>query len=251
MNIAYLLNIDATKEAKARNVKKVKQALSGKNDLIKTWGIITAENPIGLDFPSEVNSNRDRDLRASLAQSNQEYIKVKGQYGNPENSLFIINPSLKDMEKIASKYGQESFIFAVNTPDEEGFSFDAGYYEMNVDDTKKDKWKDKFKEDPSYNIPTTVPYKKSITKNRIINQKDADDLFTSISTRGKKLKFQIPFFESTIRHAFEHMVLLTEGKDIDHVKHEINRVTLEADSYSDGSRWRIRGSIYHKDVDQK
>ena len=234
-------------EAKARNVRKVKQALSGNNDLIKSWGIITAENPIGMDFPDDVNKKRDSALRSSLAQSNQEYIKVKGQYGNPENSLFIINPSLSDMKKIASNYGQESFIFAVNTPGDDGFSFDAGYYDMDVDDTKKDMWKTRFEKDPEYKIPTTIPYKKSITKKRIINQKDADDFFTSIDSHGRKFKFQIPFFESTIRHAYERMMVVTEGKDLDHIKYDLNRITVEADSYSEGSRWRIRGSLYHRD----
>ncbi len=234
-------------EAKARNVRKVKQALSGGNDLIKTWGIITAENPIGLSFPDDVNKKRDASLRASLAQANHEYIKVKGQYGNPENSLFVINPSLSDMKKIASNYGQESFIFADNTPGDDGFSFDAGYYEMDADDARKDMWKMRFKEDPEYKIPSTVDYKKVITKKRIINQKDADDFFTSIDSHGRKFKFQIPFFESTIRHAYERMMVVTEGKDLDHIKHELKRITVEADSYSEGSRWRIRGSLYHRD----
>ena len=248
MNIFDLqLDSGSINEAKSRNVRKVKQALTGNNDLIKSWGIITAENPIGMEFPSDVNKKRDTALRSSLAQANQEYIKVKGQYGNPENSLFVINPSLADMKKIASNYGQESFIFATNSKDEEDFSFDAGYYEMDVDDTKKDIWKKRFEKDPEYKIETTVPYKKSITKNRIINQKDADDFFTSIASHGRKFKFQIPFFESTIRHAFERMVLLTEGKDIEHVKYELNRITTEADRYSEGSRWRIRGSLYHRD----
>ena len=231
------------REAKARNYQKVKAALSGENDLIKTWGIITAENPLGLEFPKEINAKRDKNLRAKLANSNTEYMKVKGQYGNPENSLFVINPALKDMEKMASEFGQESFIFATNTKDGE-FSFDAGYYEMGISDAEKEKLKQKLQDDPEYKIPKTITYKKSITKKRIINQKDADDFFTSIKTHGRNFKFQIPFFESTIRRAYERMVVCTEGKDRDHVVYDIVRTTLDADQYTEGSRWRIRGRLY-------
>lgn len=234
--------IENVNEAKARNVKKVKAALSGKNDLIKTWGIITAENPLGLNFPEDINAIRDKSLRTKLAQNNMEYIKVKGQYGNPENSLFIINPSLADLEKIASDFCQESFIFATNTKDGD-FSFDAGYYETNIPDSKKEIIKKKLQEDPEFK-PEPLKYTKSITKKNIIDQKDADDFFTSIDTHGRKFKFQIPFFESTIRRAYERIVLCTEGKDLDHVKYDINRTTIDADQYTSGSRWRIRGSLY-------
>lgn len=234
---------DFLKEAKARNVRKVKDALFGKNDLIKTWGIITAENPIGLEFPASVNAMRDKTLRNKLAQNNLEYIKVKGQYGNPENSLFIINPALSDLEKIASEFGQESFIFATNNKDGD-FNFDAGYYEMDISDAYKDKQKEKLDKDPYYSVPRDIKYKRTITKKNIIDQKDADDFFTSIATHGRKFKFQIPFFESTIRRAYERIELCTEGKDRDHVIYDVIRTTLDADQYAPSSRWRIRGSLY-------
>lgn len=230
-------------EAKARTYQKVKQALSGKNDLIKTWGIITAENPMAHSFSDEENAKRDKALRQHLAKSNIEYMKVKGKYGNPENSLFLINPSLRDMTEIATKFGQESFIFATNTKNGE-FSFDAGYYETDAPASEKKKFSD-----PEYMGRQGVSYKynKAITKNNIIDQKDADDLFTQIKTHGRKFKFQIPFFEAVIQEAYERMSYLTEGKDRDRVQYDLLRTTLEADNYTSGGRWRIRGSLYHVD----
>ena len=174
-----------------------------------------------------------------------EYIKVKGQYGSPENSLFIINPALSDLEKIASKFGQESFIFAQNTKDGD-FSFDAGYYEMDLDGFRKSKMQDKLKANPDYKLPTDIRYKKSYTKNNIIDQKDAEDFFTSIDTHGRKFKFQIPFFEATIRRAYERVSLRTEGKDMSSVQNDLIRTTIDADHYAPSSRWRIRGSLYHR-----
>lgn len=238
-----MIKLKKADEAKARNFQKVKGILSGKNDLVKTWGIITAENPLGVNFPASVNAARDKALRTSLANKNLEYIKVKGKYGNPENSLFIINPSLKDMEKIASDFCQESFIFAVNT-EGDSFVFDAGYYEIEMDDEYKDKVKDKLIDNPEYKMPKTFTYKKSITKNRIIDQKDADDFFTSIKTHGRNFKFQIPFFEATVREAFDRISMCVEGKDRDHVVHEILRTTIKSSCYTEGSIWRIRGLLY-------
>lgn len=228
-------------EAKARNLQRVKSALSGKNDLIKTWGIITAENPMAHSFSDEENAKRDQDLRDYLAKNHIEYMKVKGKYGNPENSLFLINPALSDMAKMATAFGQESFIFAKNSNDGD-FSFDAGYYETDAPSSLKSKFSD-----PEFkgNANSPLKYNKSITKDRIIDQKDADDFFTSIQAQGRKFKFQIPFFESTIRRAYERVQTCIEGKDPDRVQYDLKRTTIEADNYTSGGRWRIRGSLYH------
>lgn len=227
-------------EAKARNYQKVKAALSGKNDLIKTWGIITAENPMAHSYSEDENKKRDQTLRKYLASDNQEYIKVNGKYGNPENSLFLINPSLSDMERIATRFGQESFIFAENTKDNDEFSFDAGYYETSAPPSIKEK----FAEPDFIWRGSPFTYNKSISKNRIINQKDADDFFTSIKAQGRNFKFQIPFFESIIRRAYERMSLFTEGKDIDQVQYDLMRITSESCKYTESGKWRLRGLLY-------
>lgn len=231
-------------EAKARNYQKVRGVLSGENDLVFTWGIISAENPLGVEYPSSVNAGRDRSMREWLAQHNLEYIKVKGKYGNPENSLFVINPTLRDLEKLAYTFCQESFIYAVNSRDDGTFSFDAGYYEINMDEDSKARIKDKLLDDPEYQFTRPYSYKKTITKTRIIDQKGADDLFTSIQTHGRNFKFQIPFFEATIRKAYEHVSMCVEGKDRGEVSRALKRTTINSEGYTEGSIWRSRGKIY-------
>lgn len=227
-------------EAKARNYHKIKDTLAGKNKYIRTWGIITAENPMGINFDSEVNKQRNRELRSYLASFNMEYIKVKGKYGNDENSLFVINPALSDMKKIATIFGQESFIFAVNSYNDE-FSFNASYYETSAPTRVKLRFKD-----PNYTGSDleTFSYNEVISKDRIIDQKSADDFFTSISTHNRKFKFQIPFFESIIIRAHNTVKKLTEGLDQEQIQYDLDRTTIYSEDYTPGSRWRARGILY-------
>lgn len=178
-------------EAKSWQVKKLKDSVYGKDSLVKTWGIMSAENPMGKRNTANVN----RDLRGQLIRAIKnlglDSIPVKGKYGSDENSRFIINPTLKEMMDLSRRFNQESFIFATC---KDG-SCDAGYYEKG--EGKND------------------PYILSISKNRICDMSDADDFFTSIKSHSKRaFKFQIPFFEcanESIVYAIENYIMERYG----------------------------------------
>ena len=160
-------------EAKAWQVRKLQDALSGKiGNLVRTWGILTSENPMGNRYPSTVNRDLMRQLRQAIRSLGLEYIPVKGKYGSDENSLFVININLTEMMALSSRFDQESFIFAVCR---DGYS-NATYYE-------KEAGKDS-------------PYVPKYSRDRIVDMSDAEDFFTSVKSHSRKaFKFQIPFFD--------------------------------------------------------
>ena len=83
--------------------------------------------------------NRDLVLQCkqALKKRGLEYIPVKGRYGGDENSLFVLNPLLKDMMELSRQFDQEFFI-------QESFIFatcadggcNMGYYEKGQGDSR-------------------------------------------------------------------------------------------------------------------
>lgn len=110
------------------SVGKVKSALFGdRRDVIKTFAIISAENPNAKrasDIENRQHDNRMRkdieairysntsdELIKATKKLNLQYIKIKGKFGNEENSFMIINLSFDDALYLAGKYSQKSFFF--------------------------------------------------------------------------------------------------------------------------------------------
>lgn len=113
----------------------VKNVAAGMNKKVRTFAILTANNPMEQFLSQEdqevLNRNRDRynwfknvELKAQLKGaainfSNKEYPVsysiVSGYYNElPEKSLFIYNITLNQAKYIAGCYKQESFIFGDN-----------------------------------------------------------------------------------------------------------------------------------------
>lgn len=157
-------------EVKSWQVKTLHDAVYGKNKLVHTWGIMSAENPMGKRQSHSINRSAILGLKQSLKQRGLDYIPVKGKYGSKEHSLFIINVKLSEMMFLSYQYDQESFIFAEC---HDGYS-DAVYYEKGVGKNSR--------------------YVAKYRRNDIINMEDANDLFTSIKSHSNRaFKFQIPF----------------------------------------------------------
>ena len=122
-----------------RNLNK---ALFGdKSGKIKTWAIVSPQNPLGWKDSTEqefvdkyvewtkdksrYNAEAKKRLKAtqllhkieqngdtSLRYSGAKYVPLYGTYGEAERSYMIFNIPLVDAKSIARNYGQESFFFA-------------------------------------------------------------------------------------------------------------------------------------------
>lgn len=143
---------------------RLKSALFDRTHKVRSFAIITAENPSGYPLTPEENKRLRRSLNDDLRELNLQYIKIRGRHKDKlsegtldENSVVIINLTLGEALSLAEKYGQESFFFG----NEDGIS----YYE--VDDSGE--------------------YRKIETTNRVENKEDADNLFS----RFRNFKFSI------------------------------------------------------------
>lgn len=105
-------------EATMKNVDRIRKLVKddrfyGKSDLVQSWAIITAENPLKKrESTPEENAALDHEFRKDLKSSHLEYIAIDGMNDSKENPLFVINPGLAHAKQIAEFYRQESFVYA-------------------------------------------------------------------------------------------------------------------------------------------
>lgn len=95
---------------------RVKKALFGDNtEKIKTFAIMTPENPLGKELSAEENNKRLKDFKNDLRQRGIQYTKITGSYGNKEHSFMLYNVAYKEVETLARNYQQESFFHGTNS----------------------------------------------------------------------------------------------------------------------------------------
>ena len=134
---------------------RLKSALFNRGKKIRTFAILTAENPLGERKTAEENNKLMDKLKEELRALHLNYIKVNGMYGNREHSVMIVNLSYDDAENLAGTFIQDSFIFG----DETGIK----YYKIDRS---------------LYEKTGEIKYDLMETSNRVDTLKDADDYFS-------------------------------------------------------------------------
>lgn len=152
---------------------RVKRALFGDDTgKIKTFAILTAENPNSMKLSRKDNKSKMMDFKTRLKNLGLQYTKIQGHFdGNKENSIIVYNLSYEDAENYAKYYGQKSFFFGTNSMPSE-----ITYYEATDDSCTK--------------------YRKIESTKKIENMKDADDFF---SRHGDfKFSIDLKYFKDSI-----------------------------------------------------
>lgn len=195
---------ELTKHEKARNVKNAintyKKGLSGYNG-IKSFGILSAENPDSQPVPRNVNKKNMKSLSDSLKTGHYPFVRQRGHFGgNDEWSYFIFNITLETLIYYAAEYEQTSFFYCTL----ENGTVKNDYYQKH-DITKPF--------DRKHN-----PYVFIESYNGYMDATDAEDY----SIIGKDFKYTIPLkcFETVDRMIKHNLEDLRENKhmnlDIDH-----------------------------------
>jgi hypothetical protein len=143
------------------------KTLRGLNINIHTIGIISAENPMGIESSINHNKEATESLKSILTTGRWGYRPVVGKYGSVENSFIVNNISLDDLLNLGKRFKQESVIFASRIKNREyiGMKFQL----IRTDDEIG---------------------KIEGTQNIFISRKDSEDFYTQY--RGRK--FIIPFY---------------------------------------------------------
>lgn len=174
-NISNYIN-EASINAKKRNKKFAKEVLIKGKRLgnIKSFGIITAENPDGIKQSNQENKKLMDTLKKFLKDGHYIWQPVEGHYGSKENSLMIFNIANDVLQNIAKKFEQESYIYATVEKDGEFPKFDY--------------WEKKITGKPANAVKN--PYLKKDESIKWVEKPDAEDYYTVI---GKDFKFNINF----------------------------------------------------------
>lgn len=191
------------KVIKENSSTRLKRSLFGDaSKKIKTFGIMTAENPMGKEASAEYNNKAQNILKQLLKQMNIQYIKQIGSFGNKEHSLMLINVSLKDMKYLNDKFKQMSFFHGVVSEDGSSIS----YYE-------------KPSEDSDYELIETT--------DSVVNARDFLDFFSSHG--DFKYSIDLDYFKEeldTIPSIKDEDSMLEALDDNYTMKHRVNRRAL-------------------------
>lgn len=155
--------ISINKEAQSK--KDAITSIWGSKNNVKTFLIITGENPMGEKGTNKLNRNNQKDLIKFLRQGNYAWQPVIGKYGVPDNSVIVFNINMINSKVIVKDLEQESFIFG--RKEDNKIVSDLYVY-------------DKKKED--YNLVET--------QDIVLNAIDSEEDYTRID---KEHKFRIPF----------------------------------------------------------
>lgn len=176
--------------------KRMNRTLFGdRDDKIKTFAIISPENPLGWKDTDEQEfkgkylawtKDKSKYNKAQIINAKEEflakqiertgddtlkygafsYVPIKGSYGDKEKSFFIFNIPFADAKEIARNYGQESFFFGMVKNGE----MQVAYYETN---------------------DACKTYHRVEISNTITNEKEAQDFF---SKYGVKYRINLKYF---------------------------------------------------------
>jgi len=205
--------------------QKAQRAINNIGSRVKTYAILTSENPMGNRLSKSDNTQLTDKLKSHLKAGNFVWFPVKGMYGEKENPFIVYNISLTDALDIDKKFNQESIIWCDNE------SGDKQYWEQNGDGK----------------------FSKTHVRNYIDDMTDAEDYYTQVS---RKFKFQIPFFngkddEMLNEMISEHNAIIDSivRRNLKHINEDDNyynrKVNDMLSSTKTGrSKWEARGSLY-------
>ncbi len=200
----------------------------GGNGRVKTFAIISVENPMAKKFSREENNRRDEDFKKELRSGNYSYNLQKGMYEQKENSFMIFNISLNSAYTFAQKYAQESFFYCEF--DENGLRFD--FYSCVHNGSKERYLKTLDYHSIKYDF---------IESSYAFSDKE-DEYYTAI---GRNFKFSIQMKEfGNLADALTSSIndtALERGYNNDIVESYI--LHCISDSVASYSQWKMRGHL--------
>jgi hypothetical protein len=168
------------------NFKELYNMLSDQNPKagLQRIGVMTAENPRGVESDEANNAELMRKFKSELDKKGLDYISIGGKYGNPENSLIIINPTMLDMVQFGKEYGQAVVIYGQRMRRlmaKDQAEYTPIFFRFDYIQTEPDGY-----DEPAYD-PQEYYVKDSTD---MIVKTEADDYYSEL----KGTKFSIPFF---------------------------------------------------------
>jgi len=176
-----------------------------KKSKLQRLGIMTSENPRGVEANDQMNTTLMKDFADELDSKGLDYISIGGKYGNPENSYIILNPTMLDMVAWGKQYGQAVVIFAQKMRRSTNADVPAVHYRFDYVQTEPDGY-----EEPAYD-PQQYYVKDS--KDMVVKT-NADDYYSELLGT----KFSIPFFVGADMPSERYTTATDVGSEVDALK---------------------------------
>jgi hypothetical protein len=199
----------------ARDFPTLINTLVAQRENIYTIGMMTAENPNAQQASVEDNKIYNNELEQELRSMNLGYRKIRGKFGNYENSYLIPNIGKEEMIYLGQKFQQEAVIWGQLIEDRFVFEYIESATGQTTD--KRD----------------------IVLIGKDIQSKED---YYSQSAKGPE-KFVIPFFDDEYESVTEHNMPNPEynGPLINEINEKIQK-TLEPNR-TQKSVWYNRGLI--------
>jgi hypothetical protein len=112
--IEYLESLEEDSEVLLESgFARIMEIISGLVPAVRTFAILTWENPQNKKLSAEENNKLNAQLEDYLNEGAWGYVKIKGRYGNLEHPFFIMNLTKSDAVQIGITDGdQESVVWA-------------------------------------------------------------------------------------------------------------------------------------------
>ena len=116
--------MDIIKEDDGGGWSRISDILRGSVITINTFGIVTAENPMGVEHDEKWNFQANKGkhptknivgLEGALKDAHLGYKQIQGYYGSLENPYFVPNISKNEIMRLGKSYDQKSVIFGQKT----------------------------------------------------------------------------------------------------------------------------------------
>ncbi len=208
---------------KAREQFKDKMFGTDADNVVLTWAIGTAENPMGIQYSDEENKALAEKFEKLLSHGRFDFEKIAGKYGNEENSYFIPNITIEDAKSLFGKFDQQSFIFGQKDYDESTGQY---YLEMEY-------WEKADRDNPN------SQYELKDMEDHVNDTADAVDYFSKIHG----FKFNIPF---SIFQASQRFFARYSWKEPFQILSEAKVYIERAAIHSGFNQWQYRARMYHK-----
>ena len=176
-----------------------------KKSQLQRLGIMTSENPRGVEADDQMNVALMSGFAKQLDDKGLDYVSIGGKYGNPENSFIILNPTMLDMVALGKQYGQAVVIFAQKMRRITDAEAPAIHYRFDYVQTEPDGY-----EEPQYD-PQEYYVKDS--KDMVVKT-DADDYYSEL----QGTKFSIPFFAGADMPKERFTTATDVGSEVDALK---------------------------------
>lgn len=208
---------------------------------VKSWGIITATDPMGYHYSDEENAKRREELKKYLLSSHFLFWPIEGRSEEKEEKFFfVLNPSEGDMEYFANIFGQKSFVFGYLHCEVDGTQVsDITSWKTTADETER--WKFRVQ-----NYRGKRDKRRNLIRFDYVMDAGASDetSFISYSIGDSRFEISAENFYRVLEKAAVYLEKVFAGKDRKLVESRLLKTTVYAKEYCESGKWRWRGFLY-------